>query len=99
MTDLSEAHHRMAKIRIVTDAAASLEPEFIAQHQITVLPVEIEFGDERFVINAGDNGKRLFERMAESIAKPCQANIPAQTLQQTFEQLSQKSEDALIILS
>lgn len=89
----------MAKIRIVTDATASLEPDFIVDHQITVLPVEIGFGDERFVINSGDNAKRLFERMAEGVAKPCQATIPAQTLQRTFEQLNQKSEDTLIILS
>lgn len=89
----------MAKIRIVTDATASLKPEFIAQHQITVLPVEIGFGGERFVINSGDNGKRLFERMAQGTAKPCQAGIPAQTLQRTFEQLNKKTEDTLIILS
>jgi DegV family protein with EDD domain len=89
----------MSKVRIVTDATAYLEPEVVAKHQITVLPVEIRFGDDEFKLHYGDSAKPLFERMAAGPAKPAQATIPASLFQKTYERLNRETEEILVILS
>jgi DegV family protein with EDD domain len=89
----------MTKVRIVTDVTAYLEPEVIGQHQITVLPIEIRLGDELFVIGPGDSPRLLFEKMADSAAKPTQATIPARLFQQAYERLNRETEEILVILS
>jgi len=63
----------MTNVRIITDVSAYLEPEFVAENKIVVLPVEIRFGDEQFRIGPGESATRLFERMAEGPAKKAQA--------------------------
>ena len=59
----------MAKVRIITDVTANLEPTFIVEHQITVLPIEIRFGDEKFVIHPDGNSTQLYQRMADGPAQ------------------------------
>jgi DegV family protein with EDD domain len=89
----------MAKVRIITDATAYLEPELVAQYRITVLPVEIQFGEERFVIAPGDDTEPLFERMAGGMARPTAASIPARYFEETYRQLCRETDDVLVILS
>lgn len=89
----------MANVRIITDITAQLEPEMIERHRITVLPVQIRFGDEIFWIDQENNGWRLFERMAEGPAEPSAATIPAQLFQETYARLSRETEQILVILA
>lgn len=89
----------MAKVRIVTDATAYLEPELIVKHQITILPVEIHFGDEQFLVEPGKSTKGLFKRMAAGPARPTQASIPARLFNQAYRDLSRETEEILVILS
>jgi DegV family protein with EDD domain len=88
----------MAQVRIITDITAHLDPQLMAKHQITVLPMEIRFGDERFILGPGDSSKQLFERMADSSAKPTQASIPSSSFQEAFHRLNQETEEILVIL-
>jgi DegV family protein with EDD domain len=89
----------MAKVRIITDITASLDPNLVEQYQITVLPVEIHFGDETFHIGRGDSTKQLFERMVEGPALPTEATIPASAFQETFSRLCRETSDILVLLS
>jgi DegV family protein with EDD domain len=89
----------MAKVRIITDVTAYLEPELVARHRITVLPVEIRFGDERFLLAPGDDTKPLFERMAGGMARPTSASIPAGYFEEAYRQLCRQTDDVLVILS
>jgi DegV family protein with EDD domain len=88
----------MAKVRIITDITASLDPDLVEQYQITVLPVEIRFGDETFHIQPGDGTRRLFERMAEGPAQPTEATIPASEFHEAFSRLCREGSDILVLL-
>jgi len=89
----------MANVRIITDATAHLEPEIIEQNKITVLPVEIHFGDEVFIIGRDDDQERLFQLMAESPAQGSVATIPANLFQETYARLNRETEEILVLLA
>jgi DegV family protein with EDD domain len=89
----------MARVRIVTDIAAHLEPDFVTRHQIVVLPMEIHFGEERFFLRHGDSPDGLFRAMADTPAKPTEASIPSQAFQEAFERLNRETDEVLVILS
>lgn len=91
----------MAKVRIVTDVAAYLKPDVISRHRITVLPMEIRFGDEKYIISPGDDRmpRLLFEQMSNGAAKPAHAVFSSSAFIEAFERLSREAEDVLLILS
>jgi DegV family protein with EDD domain len=87
----------MANIRIITDASAELEPEVIARYQITVLPIEVSFGDKTIILGPGDDTTRLFQQMADTVAKPMAAAIPRKALRDAYGRLSRETSDILVI--
>jgi DegV family protein with EDD domain len=87
----------MAKVRIITDATAHLEPDLIAQYQITVLPVEIRFGDERFHISSQDGGEAFLRRIADGPAESAEATIPVSAFQEAYSRLNRETEEILVI--
>ena len=89
----------MTNVRIITDISAYLEPEFIAANRITVLPVEIRFGDEQFLIRPGERPTRLLELMAQGPAMKAQVTIPARYFRRAYEKLHRTTEEILVILS
>ena len=44
------------KVAIVTDAASDVPPELVEKHQITILPVMINFEDKRYAIEGVEKG-------------------------------------------
>ena len=88
----------MAAVRIITDVTADLTAEFITQHRITVVPIEITFGDEKYLITRDGGSAELFERMAEGPAQQTQASISTRSFQQAYSQLSQETSEILVIL-
>lgn len=89
----------MANVRIITDVTAYLEPEIIERYKITVLPVEIHFGDEIFEIGRGNAQGRLFERMVEGPAQSSVATIPADIFQETYARLNRETEEILVLVT
>ncbi len=89
----------MAALHIITDVTALLEPEWLAGHQITTLPIRIQFGDDEYLIGPGDSSRKLFERMAEGPAKPTRASIPTSEFQNAYRHLSRMTDEILVILS
>ena len=89
----------MSEVRIITDITAHLEPNLIAQYNITVLPVEIRFGDQKFNIDSAQSAQRLYRKMAEGPAKPAQATISSDTLYEAYDRLSRETGEILVIPS
>jgi DegV family protein with EDD domain len=89
----------MAKVRIITDITAKLKPELVDRHQITVLPVDIRFGDETFHFGPDNGTERLFRRMADNPALPAEATIPSSIFQQAYSRLSRETSEILVLLS
>lgn len=89
----------MANPRIVTDVTAFLDPDLIAQYQITVLPIEIRFGTETFLITSRQSWQRFFEYIADRPAEETQISIPFGALEETFDRLSRETGEVLVIPS
>jgi DegV family protein with EDD domain len=89
----------MAPVRIVTDAAAHLSPEQIARHRISVLPLEIQFGEDRFVVGPEGPVRPLFERLVSGPADPVCISVSPRVVQETYRQLHRETDEILVILS
>jgi DegV family protein with EDD domain len=89
----------MAKVRIVTDVTARLQPDLIGKHQITVLPLEIRMGDQKFTIGPDDDPTPFFQQMAEAPAESLRATVPSAAFQETYERLCREAEEILVIPS
>jgi DegV family protein with EDD domain len=89
----------MANVRIVSDITAYLEPELIAQHRITIVPVEIRLGHEMFRISARGDWDRFFRAIADGPAKLAEASTPAGVFQETFGRLTRETEEILVLLN
>lgn len=89
----------MSNVRIVTDVTAYLDAEFIQKHQITVLPMQIRFGEETFVIHPNEDVTRLFEQMAAGPARISRATTSTRALELAYNQLSRETEEILVILA
>lgn len=95
----TEASRNMASVGIITDMTAHVDPECVAQHQITVLPVEIQFGDDTFVIGPGEDQTELFELFAEGPARPASATVRQEVFEEAFDRLNRTTEDILVLTS
>jgi DegV family protein with EDD domain len=89
----------MASVRIITDVTAYLDPDFVARHRITVLPIEIKFGAETFLINTRSSWTRFFEYIADREAEATAIAIPPDALQQALGQVTREAAEILILPS
>ena len=89
----------MARVRIITDATVHLASDIVDQFQITVLPVEVLFGNETFVIGHRDTPVKLFPRMVDGPADVMRASISPQAIQETYRALNAKTDEILVIVS
>lgn len=94
-----EASSSMAKTRLVTDVTAFLEPDQIARHEITVLPLEIRIGRRTFLIDSRGSWDAFFDYIANRSAEEAEISIPPRILQQVLSQLCRESEEVLVIPS
>jgi DegV family protein with EDD domain len=89
----------MARVRIITDSTAYLDPELITRHNITVLPIEVDFAGEKYFIGPENGSEHLFHRMGDGPAQSVRATIPARVFQRSYSLLNQETEEILVILS
>lgn len=87
----------MATVRIITDITAHIDSDLIAEHQITVLPVEIRFGDQLFRVSTREDWDRFFRHIADSPAKLAEASIPRSVFQEAYGRLTRETEEILVI--
>lgn len=56
----------MAAVRVVTDSAASLPADVAAQHQVTVVPLHVQFGMESFEDGVSITPAEFYRRMEQN---------------------------------
>ncbi len=88
----------MAQARIITDSTAYLTPDQIAQHEITVLPVDIHLGDQKIRVGSDHNLKQLFQRMVADRAQIAKAVIPPSAFEEAYGQLGRQTDQILVIV-
>ena len=60
----------MEKVRIITDSASDLSPEIVEKYGITVVGLDVIFGEERFEEGKGMDNKTFYERMKKEAELP-----------------------------
>jgi DegV family protein with EDD domain len=85
-------------VRVVTDSSSSLPPEFIQQHNIKVVPLKIQLGDETFAEGPGINIRDFFQRVAASKAFPGTSQPALADFEQAYRQILLKEPTADILV-
>jgi DegV family protein with EDD domain len=82
-------------IRIVSDSAAQLDPELAQDLGVTVLPLEISFGTQKFREGVDITVEEFFHRATHSRALPTAAAPSAEEFRQAYAHLSQSTDQIL----
>lgn len=88
----------MAQVRIVTDSSAHLTAEQIATHDITVLPLDVRWGEDRFRIGGEKDAREFFRRMAGEKSRSTRAMIAPGAFEEAYTQLNRQTDQILVIL-
>lgn len=87
----------MAPVKIVTDSAQDFEPEFLENLGITVVPLNVHFGDESFKDGYELRGKMFYEKL-ESSAHIARTSQPSPwEFEQAFARLSKDGSPVVAI--
>ncbi|MFZ5917423.1 MAG: DegV family protein [Chloroflexota bacterium] len=85
----------MARVRVVTDSTAHLDPEIVEKFQLTVLPLEVHMGNEVLEDGPDFDAEVFFRQMTRLPTPPRVVAPPLEVFQQTYERLSQSTDQIL----
>ena len=87
----------MSSIQIVTDSTAQLDPDLVQQLGITVVPLEISFGKQKFREGVDLSPHEFFRRVAQSSVMPASAPPTVEQFRQVYARLGQSADRILSI--
>ena len=87
----------MGKVRVVTDSSAELTPEVAKELDITVVPMNIRFGDEEFRDGPDINTEEFFRRLEYSNIMPVAAPPSFRSFQEVYSQVSETTDQLISI--
>ena len=85
----------MARVWVVTDSTAHLEPKTIKKLGITVLPLQIHLGSQVWEDGPDFDKEMFFQQMARSTVPPRSASPPMEVIAEIYEQLSRSTDHIL----
>lgn len=85
-------------IRIVTDSTADLPPELAHALGITVVPLNVIFGDEVYRDGVDITSDEFFRRLETSSVHPTTSQPSPAAFQETYERLAQGGADGIVSL-
>lgn len=85
----------MPKIKIITDSTCDLSPELLAIHQIEVIPLFVNFGEDSYLDGKNITTSELYEKVEEYKSLPKTAAIPFQTFLDTFQKFLEQGYDII----
>ena len=84
-------------VRVVTDSTADLSPEQAQELGITVVPMQVIFGEESFRDGIDLTSDEFFRRLKESDELPHTSQPSVGDFQETYERLATETEQILSI--
>jgi DegV family protein with EDD domain len=84
-------------VRVVTDSTADLPPEEAAELGITVVPLQVIFGDQVFRDGVDLSGEEFFRRLETAHELPRTSQPSIGEFQRVFEELAQQTDNILAI--
>ena len=85
-------------LRILTDTASDFDLEEAASLGITVLPMEITIGGQKFKDRYDLTPDRFYEMLIESSDMPHTSQINSYTFEQEYEKIRAAGDSAIVIL-
>jgi DegV family protein with EDD domain len=82
-------------VQIVTDSTAQLDPDLTRQLGITVVPLEISFGTQKFREGVDLTTDEFFRRVAHSPVMPSAAAPTVEEFRQVYATLSQSTDQIM----
>src|SRR5690242_327990 len=97
MLDSAKGLDAHIMIKIVTDTAVSLPPEFIKEHDITLLGGYVMFGEERFADHFEMSGEQFYEKLVASKVAPVNVDPTPDAFKVIYRSILTRQPDAEII--
>jgi DegV family protein with EDD domain len=85
----------MARVRVVTDSTAHLDPQIVDKLGITVLPMRIQLGAETLTEGPDFDKEMFFRQMARSSLVPRSMPPPVEVFERTYEELNRTADQIL----
>ena len=85
-------------LRIITDSGADFDLQEAAALGVTVIPLEITFGDQSFKDRYALTPDRFYEMLIESSELPRTSQINSYTFEEEFEKVKEAGDTAIVIL-
>lgn len=85
-------------LRIITDSGADFDLQEAASLGVTVIPLEITFGDQSFKDRYDLTPDRFYEMLIESSELPRTSQINSYTFEEEFEKVKEAGDTAIVIL-
>jgi DegV family protein with EDD domain len=89
----------MPRVRIVTDSSCDLPPALEAQHEITIVPLTIRFGDDEFVDRRDLTPKEFWARCASSAVLPETAAPSPGAFEEAFRDAKEDGCDGVVCVT
>lgn len=88
----------MSKVRIVTDSSAHfLDPEFPDKHQVTVIPLTINFGQQSYQDGVDIDNERFFRELSAGAPIPTASAPTAKRFAAVYEEICQQNGSVVSI--
>lgn len=88
----------MAHVAIVTDSTADLPPEIRDRHGITMVPLNVQFGDETYIDQIELTTDEFMRKLTASSVMPTTSQPAAGVFEETFRRLATTHEAIVCVL-
>lgn len=87
-------------VKILVDSASDIDLEEAEKLGISLLPMEVRFGDEEFLDGVNLSHKKFFEKLVESVELPKTSQINEFRFEESFRKLTENGDEvAAIVIS
>ncbi len=87
----------MGKVRIVTDSTADIPAELRERLGISMVPLQVLFGEEAFLDAITINSEQLYDKLMNSSVRPTTSQPSPQEFTEVYERLLAEEPDSSII--
>jgi len=88
----------MSKIALLTDSTANLPAELVAQHNIHVVPLKIQWGDDSFIDGVTISSDEFYARLESDPVIPTTSQPPMMEFLQIYEKLAEEYDAILVMV-
>jgi DegV family protein with EDD domain len=87
----------MGKVRIVTDSTAELSPELADRLGVTVIPLNIHIGEEKFLDGVDINTEGFFRKLEKTDSLPFTTSPPLNVFEDTYRTFGRATDGIVSI--